>query len=92
MLHKGCTIRMGGGGGVADIMVIVEDGVDVDAELRMDKDECKMTPVFRAANTGHTKAVQCLVQNGANYEIATATGGLRPIHAAAKQGNKDTIE
>ena len=92
MLHKACTVRLGAGTGVADLLVILEDGVDVDATLKLKGDECPMTPVFRAANTGHHRAVMCLIQHGANYEAPTSFGGLRPLHVACKQGNRETCE
>ena len=67
-------------------------GVDVDAELELAGDPCALTPVFRAANAGHERAVMCLIQNGCNYEKTTAVGKLLPLHAACKQGNKNAVE
>ena len=71
--------------------MVIEDGVDIDGKWRDNRKDMKETAVYKAAMTNHVKAVKCLVQHGADFEIPRSDGN-RPLHAAAAYGNHAVVE
>ena len=46
------------------------------------------TPLIRAAMNGHEDVINCLLDNGAEPNIADASG-ITPLHMSAKKGHKN---
>ena len=63
---------------------LVECGANIDAE-----NEIRETPLYYAAEQGHVRAIETLVELKADMEKETEDG-LRPIHAAAR-ANKEAV-
>ena len=51
----------------------------------------KTTPLIRAAENGHEDVVSCLINNGADPNVADAHGG-NPLHMSAQNGHKSVVK
>lgn len=79
MLHRAAP-----NGHAAVVRLLVENGVDVDAEFG------GKTALQRAASGGHEATVQILLDMGARIEASDAQG-RRALHWAASNGQEATV-
>lgn len=90
-LHNACT-HNGLTDDVSNILMMVQDGVDIDGEwLNRGYEEAPSTAIYRASRTGHTRAIQCLIQHGADFERERPDGN-RPLHVAAAFGHFEAMD
>lgn len=74
-------------GHVSNIKYLVERGADVNDRLP----ETGLNPASVAADSGHTGALEFLLQNGADAKVPDLNGVL-PIHRAARAGHLPVLE
>ena len=91
LLFKSCHFD-GRDDSVYALQTVLSEGVDVDALLDDGHYHGLVSAVWRAAQTGHSLAVACLVQNGANYDKQASLSLCSPLFVACEGGHYNCVD
>jgi hypothetical protein len=81
MFMDGRLMRAAERGDIAEVRRALKKGANIDASvIRCDHND--MTPLMKAAQYGHTKICELLIENGANIEAVDDVGKTALIYAA----------
>jgi hypothetical protein len=73
-------------GDAAAVKSLLDGGADVNARFRYDQ-----TPLFKAAERGHTEVVRLLLERGAQPNLKDTFYGATPITWAAEKGHVEAV-
>jgi len=86
--YRGCTALClaAENGEMVRVRSLLEDGADVDG-----RDDCRWTPLMRAAGEQRLAVIRLLIERGAQLHVQDTTGGWTALIWAAKEGYLDII-